>query len=59
MSSPITENHDIINLMLSLNPEEVNMSYISSAKTPIFCCSLLDSHLLVQSGLSTYDLSTD
>jgi len=45
--------------MLSLNPEEVNMSYISSAKTPIFCCSLLESHLLVQSSLSTYDLSND
>lgn len=45
--------------MLSLNPEEVNMSYISSAKTPIFCCSLLENHMLVQSGLSTYDLSYD
>lgn len=58
-SSPIADNHDIINLMLSLNPEEVNMSYISSAKTPIFCCSLLESHMLVQSETSTYDLSND
>jgi hypothetical protein len=33
------------------------MSNISSAKTPIFCCSLLESHMLVPTGDNTFDLS--
>ena len=57
-SFPIDINHELFNLVFSLNPEELNMSYISSAKTPIFCCSLLENHMLVPSGVNTYDLSS-
>jgi hypothetical protein len=35
------------------------MSYISSDKTPIFCCSLLESHMLNPKGDNTYDLSNE
>lgn len=59
MNSHLDENHDIISFIHLLNPEEVNISYFSSAKTPIFCCSLLENHMLIQSGPSTFDLSND
>ncbi len=49
----------VLNLLHLLNPEELNMSYISSAKTPIFCCSLLESHMLVPTGDNTFDLSNE
>jgi hypothetical protein len=58
-NQPIDIKHDIINLVLSLKPEEVNMSYISSAKSPIFCCSLLENHMLLQTGQDTYNLSNE
>lgn len=56
-SYPVDLNDEVLNLLHLLNPEELNMSYISSAKTPIFCCSLLESHMLVPTGENTYDLS--
>jgi hypothetical protein len=45
--------------VFSLNSEEINMSYISSSNTPIFCCSLVESHMLVPTGVNTYDLSSE
>lgn len=56
-SYPVDLNEEVLNIIHLLNPEELNMSNISSAKTPIFCCSLLESHMLNPKGDSTYDLS--
>ena len=58
-SYPVDLNDEVLNLLHLLDPEELNMSYISSAKTPIFCCSLLESHMLVPKGENAYDLSNE
>lgn len=47
----------IVKLVMSTNPEEVNISSMFSGKTPIFCCSEIDSSVLKSVGSNEYCLS--